>query len=113
MTPDLIFTLPRGIADKAALLEAYDKVLGAPWPPNGWDALFDLLLGLWWLPEGNVSILYEDRPLANRAADDEIHASIVADVNVEWAKRTVSLAEDSEGRSFKTRRIVRFVLPER
>ena len=87
-----VATLPRGIKSIAVLFHELDRQLKFPehFGAN-WDALWECICDLSWLPSGAVVIEHHDLPLAEDVAEAKIYLSIL-----EGAVRKLSGSRDHE-----------------
>jgi RNAse (barnase) inhibitor barstar len=78
--PALMAEVPAGIRTKEALLDELDRLLHFPdYFGGNWDALWECIRDLSWLPAGPVVLRHRDVPLAGDVAEQETYVSILND----------------------------------
>lgn len=85
-SPALVAEMPAGISSKEALLGELDQRLKFPEYFGGnWDALWECIRDLSWLPDGPVVLRHHDVPLAGDVAGQKKYLSILRDaVGNKW-----------------------------
>ena len=83
----LVAEIPAGIKTKEALLdELYRRLRFPNYFGGNWDALWECIRDLSWLPAGPVVLIHRDLPLAGDAASQKTYLSILRDtVEKRWA----------------------------
>jgi RNAse (barnase) inhibitor barstar len=85
-SPALTAEVPAGIRSKDALLDELDRLLRFPdYFGGNWDALWECIRDLSWLPAGPVVLRHRDLPLAGDVAGQKTYVSILKDtVEKKW-----------------------------
>ena len=85
-SPSLVAVLPAGITTKEELLRELAKELRFPdYFGENWDALWECIRDLSWLPSGPVILEHSDVPLANDVESLKTYLSILNDtVQKKW-----------------------------
>jgi RNAse (barnase) inhibitor barstar len=84
--------LPVGIRSRAVLFDELDRKLKFPdYFGGNWDALWECICDLSWLPCGTVVVKHSDLPLAEDFAEAKIYLSIL-----ERAVRKLAGSKDHE-----------------
>jgi RNAse (barnase) inhibitor barstar len=79
-SPALVAEVPPGISSKAALLEElYQRLRFPDYFGGNWDALWECIRDLSWLPPGPVILRHHDLPLAGDVASQKTYLSILSD----------------------------------
>ncbi len=84
----------RGCIDKAGLLERTAQALQFPdWFGHNWDAWFDCLADLGWMPATGYVFIFENADALRNTSPEafDTAASILEDAAQVWAARNVSL----------------------
>lgn len=86
-SPALAADVPAGITTKDALLdELYQRLRFPDYFGGNWDALWECIRDLSWLPAGPVVLKHHDLPLAGDVASQRTYLSILRDtVEKKWA----------------------------
>jgi RNAse (barnase) inhibitor barstar len=78
--PAIVADVPTAVRDKAALFDELDRRLQFPdYFGGNWDALWECICDLSWLPHGPVVVRHKDLPLAGDVASAKIYLSILHD----------------------------------
>lgn len=82
----LVVEMPAGIATKEALLSELHQRLRFPdYFGGNWDALWECIRDLSWLPDGPVVLRHRDVPLASDLAGQKKYVAILRDtVEKKW-----------------------------
>lgn len=85
--PALVVELPPGIRTKELLFDELAQRLGFPdYFGANWDALWECIRDLSWLPPGPVILRHEDLPLADDVGSLRMYLSILGDtVQKKWS----------------------------
>lgn len=79
-SPALVAEIPPGIMSPSALLdELYERLRFPDYFGGNWDALWECIRDLSWLPPGPVVLKHGDLPLAGEVASQRIYLSILSD----------------------------------
>ncbi|HEY8210550.1 MAG TPA: barstar family protein [Myxococcaceae bacterium] len=94
-SPALVAEVPGGIKTREALLDALDQRLHFPdYFGGNWDALWECIRDLSWLPVGPVVLKHHDLPLAGDVAGQKAYVSILRDtVEKKWTAPGRSLRD--------------------
>lgn len=86
VSPALVVEMPAGIKTKEALLdELYQRLRFPDYFGDNWDALWECIRDLSWLPAGPVILKHHDLPLAGDVASQKTYLSILRDtVEKRW-----------------------------
>jgi len=86
VSPALVAEMPAGIETKEALLnELYRRLCFPDYFGDNWDALWECIRDLSWLPSGPVVLAHHDLPLAGDVASQKTYLSILRDaVEKRW-----------------------------
>lgn len=89
VSPTLLVDVPSGIKTRAVLFEELARRLMFPdYFGANWDALWDCIRDLSWLPAGPVVLRHRDLPLADDLDDLKKYLSILRDtVEKKWTVR--------------------------
>jgi RNAse (barnase) inhibitor barstar len=87
ISPAVVADVPSGIRTKEALFEELARHLRFPdYFGANWDALWECIRDLSWLPAGPVVLRHSDLPLAQDVANLKKYLSILSDaVEKRWA----------------------------
>ena len=79
-SPALVAEVPAGIRSTKALLEElYQRLHFPDYFGSNWDALWECIRDLSWLPPGPVVLKHHDLPLAGDVASQKTYLSILSD----------------------------------
>jgi RNAse (barnase) inhibitor barstar len=86
-SPALVAEVPAGIATKEALFDELYKCLEFPdYFGSNWDAVWECVRDLSWLPDGPVLLKHRDVPMADDVGNQKKYVSILRDtVERNWA----------------------------
>jgi RNAse (barnase) inhibitor barstar len=77
--------IPRNLDDKLDLFRSLSGQLQFPnYFGHNWDALFDCLCDLHWIPNYEVCILHDDLPLKGSNEDQESYIAVLKDACKSW-----------------------------
>jgi RNAse (barnase) inhibitor barstar len=83
--PGTVAELQAGIETKAQLLIELARRLSFPdYFGHNWDALWECICDLSWLPAGPVTIVHHDVPLTNGSADQRSYLGLLDDAVRQW-----------------------------
>lgn len=93
--PALVAEMPAGIATTDALLDELHQRLQFPdYFGGNWDALWECIRDLSWLPDGPVVLRHRDVPLVGDVAGQKKYVSILRDtVEKKWTVPGQSLRD--------------------
>lgn len=90
--------LPIGITSKDVLLDRLADALNFPdYFGRNWDALWECICDLSWLPPGNVILCHQDLPLTKDVSLLCTYLSILRNAVLNWETRGSSLFYSSPG----------------
>lgn len=77
----LVVEIPTGIVTKAEIFSIYSEKFSFPaYFGFNWDALYDCLNDLSWIPEYNIIVVHEDLPFLNDSMEREKYIKLLSDV---------------------------------
>lgn len=79
--------VPLGIVRKDELFDLFSKELNFPdYFGRNWDALYDCMSDLAWIPEHKIIITHKDIPFAKEWSEQKIYLDMLIDLVNNWSK---------------------------
>ena len=87
---DKVVVVRKGISKKDELYDLFSQELKFPlFFGRNWDALYDCLSDLSWLPEYRVLIIHEDVPFKEQDLERSLYIDLISDLEINWHDRNI------------------------